>query len=792
MIGSLAVMDGEFQGYLINFHIAGEAFRRRKPAPKSVMDYLFEARALGIPFTAYEESAQHSKANLEELMDRLLRKLSGDGELRRHPKTIKTPEGDVQVQSYENNPRTTILYVMSDVKKFGSFWQKNIATMASQSETGNMDHQRYRIIVEHPDARRFRTERDYSRLSAEEKGRYDTKLRQQRFKGKKFRDLSTDEKEIFYREFEVDYGNLTPAEQERYRSRFQKLNWELALGVAGRIAGMQGFSTIPIKPHFMNLGSINLRAQRQVIVNPNGERVLELEYLLRTGGENSGNLFEEVLRSTAGKNYDRSRRTGDSAEYVDRDGRSSVLVGKGDFLINFRTYGHVDFSIGDLAARIAAKYRDAASRYDIIQAKKDAGGEKGKSRKEEENEPEPGKRETEIMEAIRLRMSEIPLGFFIYAETTTDDLEMKYQGIGLDTEKNRVVFVRDRIGPNAVEGYQDAKFFVSDDSRFKQTAGEVQVMCPVMFHNYFTTARKPDDKSDWLNQKAQRSLLDKVRVEAKDITFGSAFFGSSPESDNELSKVYRNYYARSIINLGRQVVNIDDVVAESDRFQKLFSEIKIIYSEAKQRIDPLHLRRVTRTIDAILASYIQSKGMGAVYDREGINIFNEALKDAVLELDADFAYFREPKGIGRVLHERHIEMLFAAYTRLAGSFDNYKTTKSDRERKNIVREVVASLFVGKLVKSYNDAYGRPLPSFIQSGYSARIDKFGADRRWKPIKLGKIGIAYVPPKLLEGSRIQDAIKEGLNFNPTLTPFRKFDVRTLGEITKIYDRAEYGRG
>src|SRR3989344_2715543 len=303
MIGSVAVMDEEFQEYLINSHIAREAFRRREPAPKSVMDYLFEARELEIPFTAYEASAQHSKANLEELMDRLLRKLNGGGELKRRPKSITTPEGEVQAQSYGNNSRTNVLYVMSDVKKFGSFWQKNIATVASQSETGNMDHQRYRIIVEHPNARRFRAERDYSRLSAEEKRRYDTKLRQQRFKGKKFKDLSPDEKEKFYREFEVDYWDLTPAEQEKYRSRFQKLNGELALGVADRIAEMQGFSTIPIKPHFMNLKDINLRAQRQVIVNPNGERVLELEYLLRTAGEDDGVLFENALKSTAGKNY---------------------------------------------------------------------------------------------------------------------------------------------------------------------------------------------------------------------------------------------------------------------------------------------------------------------------------------------------------------------------------------------------------------------------------------------------------------------------------------------------------
>ncbi len=791
MIGSLAVMDGEFQEYLINFHIAMEAFRRREPTPKSVMDYLFEARALGIPFTAYGESAQHSKANLEELMDRLLRKLSGDRELKRQSKTITTPEGEVQVQSYENNLQTTVLYVMSDIKKFESFWQKNIATVASQSETGNMDHQRYRIIVEHPNARRFRTERDYSRLSAEEKRRYDTKLKQQRFKGKKFRDLSPDEKERFHREFKVDYGNLTPAEQEKYRSRFQKLNGELALGVASRIAGIGGFSTIPIKPHFMSLGSINLRVQRQVIVTPNGERVLELEYLLRTSGENGGNLFEDVLRSTAGKNYDHSRRIGDSAEYVDRDGRNSVLADKGDILINFRTYGHVEFSIGDLAARIAAKYQDAASRYKVIQAKKEAEEEKGKSRKKEENKPEPGKRETEIMKAMRLGMGEIPLGFFIYAETTTDDLETKYQGISLDAEKIKVIFVKDRIGPNAVEGYQDAKFYVSDDSRFKLTAGEVQVLCPVMFHNYFTIARKPDDKSEWINQKAQRSLLDTVRVEAKDIAFGSAFFRSSPESDNELSKIYRNCYARSIIDLGRKIIRIGDIAAESGKFQELFSDIRNLYSEAKQRINPSHLKRITRAIDAILASYIQNKEMGAVYDGKGISIFNEALKDAVLELDADFAHFREPKGIARVLHERHIEMLFAAYTRLAGSFDNYKPTSSDREKHDIVRDVVASLFVGRLIKSYNDVYGRPLPAVMQSEYSARVDKFCTDRRWKPLKLGK-PLGYVPPKLLQQGRIQNAIKEGLNFNPTLTPFREFDMRTLGEITKIYDRAGYGGG
>ncbi|HLC62135.1 MAG TPA: hypothetical protein VJI52_03915 [Candidatus Nanoarchaeia archaeon] len=791
MIGSQAVMDEEFEEFLVKFHIAKEAVRRRKPIPKPVMDYLFEARALGIPLTAYENSARHSKANLEELMDRLLRNLSGNRELRRHPKTITTPEGEVQVQSYEANPQTNVLYVMSDVKKYESFWQKNIATVASQSETGNMDYQRYRIIVEHPDARRFRSERDYSRLSPEEKRRYDAGLNHQRFKGKKFRDLTPDEKERFYREFKVDYGDLTQTEQKEYRRKFQKLNEELVLGVAGRIAGMHGFSTIPIKPHFMNFGNISLRAQRQVIVNPNGERVLELEYLLRTSGEDDGVLFENALKSTAGKNYGYGKRTDGSAEYVDREGRSSVMVDKGDLLINFRTYGHVDFSIADLAARIAAKYHDAASRYDIIQAKKEAEKGKSKSKKEEDN-PEPGRRETEILEAIRLRMGDMPLGFFIYAETTTNDLEAKYQGMGLDAGKIKVMFIKDRIGPHAVEGYQDAKFYVSDDLRFKQTTGEVQVMCPAMFHDYFTTARKPADKSAWLNQKARRSLLDTVRVEAKDVAFGSAFFGSGPESDNEFSKIYRNNYARAVAALGRQIVNIGDIGAESDRFQKLFSGIKEVYSEAKQRIGPHHLKRVTRTIDAILASYIQNKGMGAVYGSEGISMINEALKDAVLELDADFAHFIDPRGIARMLHERHIKMLFAAYARLAGSFDNYKPTSPDREKHDIVREVVASLFIGKLIKSYNEAYGRPLPAAMQSAYSRRVDEFCIDRGWEPIKLGKIGMAYVPPRLLQHGRIQDAIKEGLSFNAALTPFKEFDIRTLGEISKIYDRAAYGRG
>jgi len=59
-------------------------------------------------------------------------------------------------------------------------------------------------------------------------------------------------------------------------------------------------------------------------------------------------------------------------------------------------------------------------------------------------------------------------------------------------------------------------------------------------------------------------------------------------------------------------------------------------------------------------------------------------------------------------------------------------------------------------------------------------------------LGKIGMAYVPPRLLQHGRIQDAIKEGLSFNAALTPFKEFDIRTLGEISKIYDRAAYGRG
>ena len=49
MIGSQAVMDEEFEEFLVKFHIAKEAVRRRKPIPKPVMDYLFEARALGIP-----------------------------------------------------------------------------------------------------------------------------------------------------------------------------------------------------------------------------------------------------------------------------------------------------------------------------------------------------------------------------------------------------------------------------------------------------------------------------------------------------------------------------------------------------------------------------------------------------------------------------------------------------------------------------------------------------------------------------------------------------------------------
>ena len=433
-----AVPDEDFQRYFMNFHIALESFKRGELPQGNVIDVLLDGRSQNLASNVYAQVTERGLVDLEHLLKGVLATVAKGGSrdnviIEKDSRTIR-----FEAISYERSNTTNVLYVTAPTAKdFNSFWRKSIENVALQSETGHWDYQRFRVITEHPDARKFRGQRDYANLRAEEKRKYDAELKRQKFRGKKYRDLSDTERAEFHAIFKADYWGLSAPEQIEYRDKFQDKGRTIRRNVARQIANAPGFDTIPINPHCMEIGGIEYRVQRQVVVDSDGESILEFEYLMQTFARTNQSAFNSILESAYTPKHGKRMPNEYRATYVDLNGKPSTLVNIGEGLfVNFHNHTPSSpITIDKLIAKITDYYHTALPAFGHVEDKDE--------------------RENRVMEAVKLGMEDIPLGFFIYAQTTRTDLEGKYVDAAFDGLKLGKTLIKDRLGKKAEKGTRD-------------------------------------------------------------------------------------------------------------------------------------------------------------------------------------------------------------------------------------------------------------------------------------------------------------------------------------------------
>lgn len=483
MLAPFALISEDAQNYLISFHVVREAFRRGELPPQELMDFLYEWREAGLLSEAYAEEARHSEKNLERIIQLAVSAVSRDTKSRTK-KTVLTADGEKEADSYEHGHTSNIYYILKRIKEEADFWLKSIATINDQSETGAFDQKGFRIIVESPKAREFRSRRGFEDLSKEEKERFKAL-----FHGLKFSELSSHEKEKFYKAFTVEYMGLTDGEKRKYKANFQESHRKMCLDLASRIARARMYDTIPINPHYMRLDNLEMRVQRQVIGDPNGKMLLEFEYLLNRGKGSDIGFYETLLHLLQKASQQVLSKNGRTAEYIDLAGRKAYLVNLGNLVVNFHFYESSDsfsgLDIENLSEIIDKRYRTALKRF---------------------SDKDMGKRETRIMEYTRIGMENIPLGLFIFPETTTTDLMSKYPDMKFDESHTFDTFIKDRIGPNAESnGYENLKLFLSFNSTTKEISGECQIRDTIMDYDAeFGVASKFRTVEGHISEKIRR------------------------------------------------------------------------------------------------------------------------------------------------------------------------------------------------------------------------------------------------------------------------------------------------
>lgn len=743
MLGPFAVLNEDFQRYLVNFHIALEAFRRDETPPDEVLDFLYENRLAGLPERAYAEEVSHSGANLERLVQLATARFrEGRGE------TVELPTGDGtrKALSFERESKTNLLYILWRVKNWKDFWKKTMVTVGKQSEVGYYDQKGFRIIVESQEAREFRRNRRYENLSPEEKRRFEAE-----FPKKKVSQLTNAELERFYSIFTVGYKDLTHREQELYKTNFLEKHRKIVRHLVGEIAELEALDTIPIRPHFMKLGGLDLRVQRQVVIDHLGKEVLEFEYLLGRDSSQETDLYGKVLAASAQEEIE-------NGYYIDYNNRLACAINFGNLVVNFRFPNDVPmFDISGLVRKIRLNYDVAQKENDFV---------------DDLNE-----RDSKIMESLRTKMTDIPVGFFVYSDTTTRTLSDNFRGMYVDLEHKYAFFVKDttihekkergakKIDPEKV--YEVAKVNLSLSPAHKQISGECQVRDTIM-----------DCKAEFGGAPHDRSKEEEIgKIPEGELRFGSAFFERGEESNRALSSIYASFHAKAIQNAAKEITQIDTISRERQRFDGLAARIKTHFRKAIVRVGPEHLHMVVDAVNKTYDGYLAAKGMAVVSYLDSLSEINEMLKVASKELGVGFRYISTSAEQERIVYERHIGILYGAFERLM---------LSDK-----VEDVAAGLFVGRLITHYNEYYGKSAVSeAIQAKYRTDVIDFGRNKQWKTVKLHGRQIGIAPGRLFSKGRIYDAIQSDIE--PTLRGSSvlrgdkpiDFDVNTTAKVLKVY--------
>ncbi|MBI4452777.1 hypothetical protein HY637_05075 [Candidatus Woesearchaeota archaeon] len=777
MLDTFAVINEELRIYLAGFNIARELFRRTelppdggKPMPLipesviDVMDFIFQKKSEGLPLAAYKEEEEYGASNLEELI-RLAIKDSVSNLNRGKTKTVELRDRTVEAVSFEHDIKSPISHYYRRVKGMPSFWRKSMCNVDSQSETGFHDLRAFTIIVESPQAREYRARRKLENLSNEEQQAY-----RRKFGLRKVEQLTPEEREEYYRMFARDFKYLTPAEQREYRDKFQEMHRKLCRDLAKKIALSQSFATIPIKPHYMALGSLELRVQRQVITDPKGRTFAEFEYILRRG--DGSDLFEKVLRSAS----DSIIEIGEGfVKYLDHEGRESYLVNHEPLVINFHLYkAAADLDIKLLSDKIKERYGYFSALF------------RGKY-------PEIGKDELDfrVMQTMRLGMEDIPLGLCIIAETTTRDLERdgkkvgKYTGMSLDERNAFDMFIKDRTKKDQKPSneYEDLKFYLSLG---KQISAECQIMCPIMeYEAQFGKASGFRDPDEHIAEWARRSWKPVKPLTTEDIRFGAAFFHSDDTSREHFFELYARFYSMAVLNAIHEIRAMPDAAKEQNRFDDLFERVKLLCLSAKERLAPQGIEQVVAAVNSIFDVYLGDKGGSVLAYRRNLLAVNERLRQAEEELKAfasgeepeiKFTYFNGEKELSLDLHKRHLALLYQAYEKLAKSGN--------------ARQVAASLIFARLIKDYLSHYPGSVPQEVQYEYRKKLEGFRADNGLERYHIRRETIGYVPGWAFKKGGIEKAFgdPEILSVSQAMRlPIRNFnfDTGTMDKLRGIYD-------
>jgi len=757
MIGPFAVINEDFQRYLINFHIAREAFRRGEPPSEDVMDILYEGKSANLPETAYREEREHSEANLEKLIQLAVSEFATN----RFPKKVLTSDGEVEAYSYELDRKSNMLYVLKRVKSMDTYGIKSIGTVTRQGETGFFDQKGMRIIVESHEARNYRTHRKFRNLSPEEKKRF-----KELFHGKKEHELSDTQKTQFYRAFGVEYRELTEKEKEEYTSKFAAPNIEIGRSLAERIVSLKCLDSIPISQHYMLLHGLELRVQRQIVVDNKGNKIMDFEYLLGRDRDQFGNLFRSVLGSCG---YERDVNNAEPVtEYTDLKNRKALLVNLDGLLVNFHMHGGdltgvQGISLITLAEKIKERYEEAQRRF--------SKGSQDEKLSPKEKEQKKAKRESEVLAYVKLKMSDLP-GCFIYSETTTVDLKNRYLDIEFDPSKTFQTFIDDITGENRhSNGYQTIKLYLCFNPQSKQISGEVQIRDPIMDYDAnFGKARK-GERGEYERKKAARYVEGGTETTEKDMEFYRAFFLNDEPSNSYFFRILADYYSKSILRIADEIARIEGIPRERDRFDVLFTRIEGLFTKAKERIKSPDLENVVSAVNSVFTNYVQSKGVGILTYYDSLWEISKRLGQVSETSKVRLGYFSSPKELGEFLHTEHIGMLWDIFVKLAQSGN--------------IAHVASSFAVGRLIRHYNECYGMDsLPHETQKEYRKRMDRFYEDSGWRPYKVSGSTIGYAPLKFLHGKRMKIAVQDGALDTSEASPLSNADIGTIEKITASY--------
>jgi len=283
----------------------------------------------------------------------------------------------------------------------------------------------------------------------------------------------------------------------------------------------------------------------------------------------------------------------------------------------------------------------------------------------------------------------------------------------------------------------------------------------------FGKAAKTADKIYWLAEKARRSSKKFIPITKDDESFGRAFFGDGPDSKSHFLRIYAEYYGLSIRRAAENAAQTGGTGDEKSLDLSLM-DIRRLYLTARERVGTDNLERVILEIDSIMPVYLEKQGMSVIGHLSPARTINTALRQASSDLNANLVIIDENR-LEASLYERHINLLYQAYVRLASAGD--------------VENLVASLMVGRLIRSYHRYFGNALPRDKQDHYARMVENFGSGQGWKKEKIGKKELGYVPKKIPK-DKFLDVIKRGPNYRPQ-GQFRDFDERTATEITKVWE-------